>query len=83
MATTPEDRQLNTTFTFEMSDDENAESDEVSRIKKRIPMMNEIEASVIEESLRNMIDRVEQVRALFIKNISGETCFAVQLMSSF
>ena len=77
--TAPENTQLNTTFTFEMSDDENAEDNEVSKIEKRIPMMNVIEASVVEESLRGMIDRIEQVCALSIKKLSSKTSVAVQL----
>ena len=79
MATTPENTKLNTTFTFEMSDDENAEDNEISKIEKRIPMMNAIEASVVEESLRSMIDRIQQVCALFIRKLSIKTSVAVQL----
>ena len=56
---------LNTTFTFESESEEEAD-DEVKQIKKRIPQMNELEKAVVEESLQQMIERVNNVSVAFL-----------------
>ena len=55
-----EEVALNTTFTLE-SDDENEADDDVRRIEKKIPQMNDLEKSVVEESLQELMERVNKV----------------------
>jgi len=54
-----EEVALNTTFTLE-SDDENEADDDVRRIEKKIPQMNDLEKSVVEESLQELMERVNK-----------------------
>ena len=51
---------LNTTFTLE-SDGENEADEDVRRIEKKIPQMNDLEKSVVEESLQELMERVNKV----------------------
>ena len=51
---------LNTTFTLE-SDSEQEVDEEVKKIENKIPEMNDLEKAVVEESLQQMIKRIEDV----------------------
>ena len=56
---------LNTTFTLESDDESENDDIMVKKIEQRIPQMNDIEKAVVEESLKEMIERAKNVSRIF------------------
>ena len=52
---------LNTTFTFESDNESETDDNTVKKIEQRIPQMNDIEKAVVEESLKEMLERAKNV----------------------